>query len=80
MKAVRSNNLHLGLLLGLIAPSVVYFIIYLVGFKNITFFEFFNLLNEKNVFTKVLSLCALANLLVFFIFYHCTSSESYSLN
>ncbi len=67
MKA-QTNNLVLGIFLGLIAPTIVYFIIYLSGFKNISFVDFFYLLNEKNVFTKILSLCGLANLLVFFIF------------
>jgi len=67
MKA-QTNNLVLGIFLGLIAPTIVYFIIYLTGFKNISFVDFFYLLNEKNVFTKILSLCGLANLLVFFIF------------
>jgi hypothetical protein len=67
MKA-QTNNLVLGIFLGLIAPTIVYFIIYLTGFKNISFVDFFYLLNEKNVLTKILSLCGLANLLVFFIF------------
>ena len=64
----RTNNMILGIFLGLIAPTVVYFSIYLTGFGNISFVDFFYLLNEKNVFTKILSLCGLANLLVFFIF------------
>lgn len=65
---LKYNNVKLGILLGLVAPSIVYFIIYLAGFNHISFVNFFQMLNEKDVFTKILSLCGLANLLVFFIF------------
>lgn len=68
MKTAKYNNIKLGILLGLLAPSIVYFLIYLFGFNAISFVDFFQLLNEKGVFTKILSLCGLANLLVFFIF------------
>lgn len=67
-KSHRLNNIRLGVFLGLVAPSIVYIVIYIAGFQTLTFVDFFYLLNEKGVFTKILSLCALANLLVFFIF------------
>jgi len=64
----KKNNVQLGLLLGLLIPTLTFILVYYVKFDAITFREFVVLLNSRAVFTQVLSLCVLPNLLVFFIF------------
>ncbi|RLD30858.1 MAG: hypothetical protein DRI73_09815 [Bacteroidetes bacterium] len=62
------NKIAFGLVPGMIAPIVTYFLIYLnlSGERNMV--EYFNFLSSTHVLTKFLSLSVVPNLLLFFIF------------
>jgi hypothetical protein len=62
------DNLKLGLLLGILAPAITMLVIYLVQFTEYNFTELINVLISKRVFTKIVSLCAIPNLALFFLF------------
>ncbi len=68
MIPTKTNNKKLGLLLGIIVPMIVLSLVYAIRFNTVSFSEFVNLLNRKAIFTQILSLCVLPNLLVFFGF------------
>lgn len=65
---LKVDNLKLGLLLGIIAPALTMFVIYLIQFTNYNLTELISLLVEKRVFTKIVSLCVIPNLALFFLF------------
>lgn len=70
-KINRYNKPAFGLIIGLLAPLVCFFIYFLIlSFQNdgVTFKEFINTLNQNHVLIPVLSLCVLPNLIFFFIF------------
>lgn len=64
----KFDNLKLGLLLGILAPALTMLIIYFVQFMNYDLNELVNLLVAKRVFTKIVSLCVIPNLALFFFF------------
>lgn len=64
----KFNNIRLGLLLGILAPVLTMFIIYLLKFTNYGFQELVEMLVAKKVFTKIISLCVIPNLALFFLF------------
>lgn len=64
----KYDNLKLGLLLGIIAPVITMVLIYLVKFTDYNLSELIDFLVEKKVFTKIVSLCVIPNLALFFLF------------
>jgi hypothetical protein len=70
------NNILIGLLLGLIVPSVALFIVYLTGFSGFRFIDFFRYTISKNVLQNMVSLCGLANLPLFYLFIRSDCYES----
>jgi len=65
----RFDSMIIGAISGLIAPVLSLFGFYLVVYRNITFTKFFTeILLGYGIFLPVISLCVIANLLVFFIF------------
>ena len=62
------NKIIFGMVPGMLAPGITFFLIYLnlSGERNIV--EFFNYLESTHVLTKFLSLSVVPNLLLFFIF------------
>ena len=62
------NKIVYGLVPGMLAPVVTYFLIYfnLSGGRDMV--EYFNYLESTHVLTKFLSLSVIPNLLLFFIF------------
>lgn len=64
----KIDNLQLGLVLGIIAPALTMLIIYLIQFTDHNFKELIDLLISKRVFTKIVSLCVIPNLALFFLF------------
>lgn len=64
----KVNNIRLGLLLGILAPAITMLVVYLIGFSGYEFKELMDMLVSKNVFTKILSLCVVPNLALFFLF------------
>lgn len=59
----------LGTFLGMLVPLLSLIVVYLTKFSKLTSLtNYFRFLIENNGFAQLLSLCALPNLLVFFIF------------
>ncbi len=64
----KIDNLKLGILLGILAPVLTMLVIYLVQFTEHNFKELIDVLISKRVFTKIVSLCVIPNLALFFLF------------
>ncbi len=64
----KFDSLSLGLILGIAAPIIAMLIIYLLKFNLYKADEVLDYLVAKQVFTKIVSLCVIPNLLLFFIF------------
>lgn len=64
----KIDNLKLGLILGILAPALTILVVYLIQFSGYDFRELIDLLVSKKVFTKIISLCVIPNLALFFIF------------
>ena len=64
----KINNFKLGLLLGIIAPLLSILVIYFIQFTEYNFSELIDFLVRKNFFTKIVSLCVIPNLALFFLF------------
>jgi len=64
----KIDNVKLGFILGIIAPVITMIIIYLVKFTEYNLKELIDLLVAKKVFTKIISLCVIPNLALFYIF------------
>jgi len=64
----KIDNLKLGIILGILAPALTMLVIYLVQFTDQSFKELIDLLISKRVFTKIVSLCVIPNLALFFLF------------
>jgi hypothetical protein len=62
------NSLYFGLILGLLAPWIIVVTFYQVKFGQIKFYEFLELAYYNQIFTTLLSLCALINLGIFYLF------------
>lgn len=64
----KYDSLKLGLLLGILAPVITMVVIYLIKFTDYNLSELIDFLVEKKVFTKIVSLCVIPNLALFFLF------------
>ena len=64
----KFDNLRLGFAVGFLAPLIVFFAVYSVNYFEIVFIDFIRMLLDKQLFTKIISLCALPNLILFFVF------------
>ena len=64
----RVNNLWFGLITGIILPVIVLFLIALFASGEESIPDFFSKIIGRNVFTHIISLGAIPNLLLFFIF------------
>jgi mannitol-specific phosphotransferase system IIBC component len=62
------NNFTLGLILGILAPIVTMLIVYFSRFTQYVFTELIDYLIDTQVFTKIVSLCVIPNLILFFVF------------
>jgi len=67
-KKKRLNSTYLGILLGTVVPAITVYIYYFYKFKTLTFVNFLKRLDAVGIASAIVSLCALPNLLVFFIF------------
>ena len=63
----RFNSVFTGLIPGILLPLITLVIFWAVRFDG-GFFEFITLFGRMGILSKVLSLCILPNLLLFFIF------------
>jgi hypothetical protein len=64
----RFNSTLFGALLGFLLPVITFLVFFLVMRDTQTLVQFIGQVFERNVFTQVLSLAAVPNLLLFFIF------------
>jgi uncharacterized BrkB/YihY/UPF0761 family membrane protein len=67
MKA-KYNDIRLGVVLGLLAPVLGLLVIYLAAFRNMALMEYLEFLSESKKLSSIISLSAIPNLLLFFIF------------
>lgn len=59
----------IGFVCGMTAPFFSLYVFYLIRFSHLSFGDFYRkILVEYNIVTSSISLCVIANLLVFFIF------------
>ncbi len=65
----RANKIWIGLVLGIVLPFFVMFIFYLSTYSFLTVPDFLRRMAFAAIFFKLLSLCAVINLGVFFLFY-----------
>ncbi len=65
---LKINTLGIGLISGILIPLISFFIFYLVKFRHYDFGDFATTILLRAIVTKVLSLCVLPNLALFFIF------------
>ena len=64
----KLNSLTLGLIVGIVGPILTLFVIYLITTQELSIREYINQLIFFKVYTHVISLSAIPNLLTFFIF------------
>jgi hypothetical protein len=64
----RFDNIYLGIISGLLVPVIVLLVVFLYKFKDYTLAEFFDFLKTMKVLSKMVSLCIIPNLLIFFIY------------
>ena len=64
----KLDNIWFGVVLGICAPIITLIIVYFSSFDDYTIKQFFHFLTTMHILTKLLSLCALSNLGVFFVF------------
>jgi hypothetical protein len=62
------DSLFLGIPAGLVGPVVGVLVFYFVNFSNSEFASFFRMAAEQNLLSPLLSLCAVINLGIFFLF------------
>lgn len=66
--SLKINNIKLGIILGIIAPLLSMLVIYLLKFSEYNFQELIDFLLARGIFTKIISLCVIPNLALFFFF------------
>lgn len=64
------DNLYLGLLYGLLAPTIGIAIFYWFNYQTVDFVEFISLSFEEKLLSPLLSLCCVINLGVFYLHIH----------
>lgn len=64
----RWNDIRIGLALGLLAPVLGFLIIWQAGFRGFSLGEYLEFLTSWKKLSSVISLSAIPNLLLFFIF------------
>ncbi len=64
----KFDNLWLGTVLGVIAPLIALYAIFLFSYPGESFSSFFEIIWLQKIFTRVVSIAVVANLAIFFIF------------
>ena len=64
----RWNKFLIGLALGFILPLIVFFLIYFIGYSQTNFNKFLEYTIMRQALTKIMSLCVIPNLAVFYFF------------
>ena len=64
----RWNKFWIGLTLGIVLPLVVFLLVYVIGYSGISFAEFMEVATKMQALPKILSLCVIPNLVIFYFF------------
>lgn len=64
----RFDKLKVGLLPGIFLPILAFFIYYLLKFRDVKFEVYLQYIHEYRILFKIMSLCVLSNLPLFYIF------------
>ncbi|MCG8411994.1 MAG: hypothetical protein MI739_11995 [Bacteroidales bacterium] len=64
----KYNNLKLGIALGIFAPFFTMLLVYIIMFWGYNLQELIDSLISKHILTKIISLCVIPNLALFFLF------------
>ena len=64
----RWNKFWIGLTLGVVLPLVVFMMVFLIGYGQMPFGEFLMVSFKMKALPKILSLCAIPNLIIFYLF------------
>ena len=64
----RWNKFWIGLALGVVLPLIAFLVIYLLGYSKTPFGEFMEFAFKIRALPKILSLCVIPNLAVFYLF------------
>jgi hypothetical protein len=67
-KTPTFDRIYIGFVLGLIVPLFVFFIYYLIRHGDASFLDYLGMLHKFKLLFKVISLCVLVDLPVFFAF------------
>ena len=65
---INLNQVYFGLAPGLIFPALIVYLFYLNNYSYVPLMRFLTVLAENDILTKVISICVLVNLIVFFFF------------
>ena len=68
MGKISTNTIGFGTILGVIVPAVFFVIVYLFRETELSFMEYMRTLYFLKVLPKLMSLCLLPNLVLFFVF------------
>lgn len=68
MKKTKYNNMGLGLIIGIAAPLMTALVFYLASYSDIKLGTFVSRLWQINILMPIISLCAVVNLGIFFLF------------
>ena len=64
----KLNKFWIGFIPGIIVPVIALFVVYFQTYDSHSFSEFFRFLTRMGALTKLLSLCVVPNLGIFFLF------------
>lgn len=59
-----------GFLTGIIVPLIIFYLYYLLKYSDVEFPQYLKMLHKYSLLFKVMSLCVLTDLPVFYIFIH----------
>jgi hypothetical protein len=64
----RWNKFWTGLALGIFLPLATFLLVYQIGYSNTSFSEFLKFAFVMGALAKILSMCAIPNLAIFYLF------------
>ena len=64
----RWNKFWIGFVVGIILPTIIFLLIYLIGYSEASFVDFVKYSSLIRALPKILSLCIVPNLAVFYFF------------
>lgn len=67
-KFLKWDKLYIGAIPGFIVPLIVFFLTYLIRFNRYAFAEFIDILLFGKMILGFISLCVIANLILFYLF------------